>query len=76
MGEACPKSENPAKLKFETHFLSCICVAGFGDKCQDVACDLCGVRSVVREGEVLSQGFREILVLDVTEMFIEPYIEG
>ena len=57
MGEACPKSENPVALKFEMRFLSCTCVAGFGDKCQDAARNPCGVRSMVREGKVLSQGF-------------------
>ena len=54
MGETCPESENPVALEFETHFLSCTGIAGFGDERQNVAHDPCGVRRVVWEGEVSS----------------------
>ena len=54
MGETGPVSEDPLVLNFEAHFLWCAGVARFIDKCQDMTRNLCGVRSMVGEGEMLS----------------------
>ena len=65
-------------LNSEAHFLGCAGVTGFSDEyiCQDMARDLCCVRSVVGEGEMSYLGFRRILVSDVMEVFIKPFMEG
>ena len=39
-------------LNSQAHFFGCTGVTGFSDECQDMACDLCCVRSVVGEGEM------------------------
>ena len=41
MGETGPESEDPLALNSEPHFLCCAGVAGFGDKRQNVARELC-----------------------------------
>ena len=54
MGETGPESEDPLTLHGEPHFLCCAGVAGFGDKCQNVAHDPSCVRSMVGKGEMSS----------------------